>query len=170
MHTQDQMAVETGAGNVFCDRAVVIHIDEIGEDVEATVLEDATESVRVLTVGRRCAEQGFEFTWRPFAPAPELYRPDRRRCDVKVDEDYVPYVESKPGRRGSSRAAKKLFVTVVAADSDVPAADSDAPEDAEAVRPLDEEISEINIVDDVTATDLEIVGQIARLGGGHCGL
>ena len=75
---------------------------------------------------------------------------------MKVDEDYVPHVESKPGRRGRSRAAKKLFVTVTAADSDV-------PEDAEGVRPLDEEISEINIVDDVTATDLEIVGQIARV-------
>ena len=75
---------------------------------------------------------------------------------MKVDEDYVPYVESKPGRRGSSRAAKKLFVTVAAADSDV-------PEDAEAVRPLDEEMFEINIVDDVAATDLEIVGQIARV-------
>ena len=44
----------------------------------------------VLTVGRRCMEQGYAFHWTPGVP-PVLVRPDGVRIQLEV-ENYVPYL------------------------------------------------------------------------------
>ncbi|CAK0819868.1 unnamed protein product [Prorocentrum cordatum] len=163
MDLHDQVAVETGGGNVHCDRAVVTHLSEIGGDVEATVLEDADETVRVLTVGRRCAQLGFEFTWKPFAPAADVFLPDGCRVGVKVDPDFVPYVESQPKPRRDPSAGKRLLVNVAVVD-DGALIDDALPLEADPPQDDDVELGEDEHEEDEKDVEQEDGGEISQIG------
>ena len=119
---QDPSAIETGGGNVYCETAVTVHVDEIDEDIEAAELADAGVDVRVLQVGRRCDEQGFEFTWKPFAPKPEFYKPNRDACRVAVSDDYVPYLESDSTPCKCPAAVKRLLMNTTMPEGRQPGA------------------------------------------------
>ena len=52
----------------------------------------------VLSVGRRCIEEGFEFRWKPYSQHPTFRHPDGTVIVMEV-EGFVPYiVESLPPR------------------------------------------------------------------------
>ena len=51
----------------------MVEMAEIGDTVKAAVLPNTPNA---LSVGRRCAQQGFSFVWRPCEAKPEIWAPD----------------------------------------------------------------------------------------------
>lgn len=84
----DLVTLETANGMVNTKERQMVALDVLEEDSECLVLD---LSVRALSVGRRCAEYGYEFSWRPWATEPVLIRPDGTSVDIQVD-NFVPYV------------------------------------------------------------------------------
>ena len=83
---------ETAAGDVTVDSTISLHSNRIGK-INAVLLEG---SPAVVSVGKRCMEEGYGFYWPPFTP-PHIIHPDgttRVDCIVK---QYVPYIIEKEG-------------------------------------------------------------------------
>ena len=49
----------------------------------------------VLSVGRRCIEEGYEFRWKPYSRNPTFHLPDGTVINMEVD-GYVPYIVEEP--------------------------------------------------------------------------
>ena len=45
-----------------------------------------------MSAGRRCAQQGFSFVWRPWEAKPEIWAPDGTPIECTTDEHFVPIV------------------------------------------------------------------------------
>ena len=82
----------TAAGDVTVDSTIALHSKSIG-DIDAVILKD---SPSVISVGRRCVEQGFGFYWRPYKP-PVVVHPDTKTMIKCAVRDYVPYVVEADG-------------------------------------------------------------------------
>ena len=108
-------AIDTGAGQARVDSAIMTHLEEIGEDVEAAILPGASITTKILTIGRRCAELGYGFYWHPWSSKPEFVKPSGDACKVECDADYVPYLKSA-SRSAGPNARKVLVGSIVDAD------------------------------------------------------
>ena len=62
---------------------------EIGDTVKAAVLPNTPNA---LSTGRRCAQQGFSFVWRPWEAKPEIWSLDGTPIECTTDEHFVPIV------------------------------------------------------------------------------
>ena len=62
---------------------------EIGDTVKAAVLPNTPNA---LSAGRRCAQQGFSFVWRPWEAKRETRAPDGTPIECTTDEHFVPIV------------------------------------------------------------------------------
>ena len=71
-----------------------LHSTALDRDVEPLVLE---QTPSVLSIGRRCMEEGFSFWW-PAGGNPILYMPDGRQIELEVI-DYIPYLREKNTKR-----------------------------------------------------------------------
>ena len=82
----------TAAGDVTVDSTIALHSKSIG-DIDAVILKD---SPSVISVGRRCMEQGFGFYWHPYKE-PVIVHPDTKTIIKCAVQDYVPYVVEADG-------------------------------------------------------------------------
>ena len=72
------------------DTVVKTRLDELEEDIQPIFLPGSLDA---LTVGRRRADQGYEFHWKPFHRVPIFRRPTGEDVDVDC-VSYVPIVRS----------------------------------------------------------------------------
>ena len=79
----------SAGGVVNSVESVVVEMAEIGDTVKAAVLPN---SPNALSAGRRCAQQGFPFVWRPWEAKPEIWAPDGTPIECTTDEHFVPVV------------------------------------------------------------------------------
>ncbi|CAK0813605.1 unnamed protein product, partial [Prorocentrum cordatum] len=87
-HRTDLHQLATANGTIAPDTTAVVGLERLGEDTEAVVLPGR---INALSIGRRCAEYGYTFTWNPFEDKPVRLAPDGTPLDVRVDH-YVPMV------------------------------------------------------------------------------
>ena len=88
---EKSISFDTAAGSITVDASVPLQSKSIGE-IDAVLLKD---SPAVITVGRRCMEQGYSFHWDPFKP-PVITHPDGTKVTCVV-ENYCPYVVEEGG-------------------------------------------------------------------------
>ena len=79
----------SAGGVVRSFESVVVDMADIGDTVKAAVLPDTPNA---LSAGRRCAQQGFSFVWRPWEDKPEIGAPDGTPIECTTDEHFVPIV------------------------------------------------------------------------------
>ena len=79
----------SAGGVVQSTESVVVPMPEIGDTVKAAVLPNTPNA---LSVGRRCAMQGYSFTWRPWQAKPEIWAPDGTEVECSTDEHFVPVI------------------------------------------------------------------------------
>jgi hypothetical protein len=71
------------------DKVVAQQIGELGEVAEPYVLDSTPD---VLSIGRRCVEDGYEFVWKPYSLHPTITTP-RGRVVKLVSRDCCPYLD-----------------------------------------------------------------------------
>ena len=86
----------TAGGIVQPTEASAVFIEELGADVCALKLPQ-DDAPKALSVGKRCATQGYEIWWQPWAPTPVMRRPDGSYMTVSV-ENFVPFITSRHSR------------------------------------------------------------------------
>jgi len=83
---------QTAAGLTKVDSCMNLHSDTLGGEIQAMILKDTPD---VLSIGKRCVEQGFAFHWNS-GESPYILRPDGGRVDCFV-ENNIPYVIEPTG-------------------------------------------------------------------------
>jgi hypothetical protein len=83
----DVLNLSTANGPTASTDEVELDVPNLGIKVETRILEDCPD---VLSMGIRCAEQGFGFYWDPFSYKPRLVRPDGHviRCSYERGGTY----------------------------------------------------------------------------------
>ena len=92
----------SAGGVVNSVESVVVEMAEIGDTVKAAVLPNTPNA---LSAGRRCAQQGFSFVWRPWEAKP---------IECTTDEHFVPIVR----RTKTPLKAAPVVESVVAGSAD----------------------------------------------------
>ena len=64
-------------------------IGELGEVAEPYILDNTPD---VLSIGRRCVEDGYSFNWKPYSLHPTITTPDGRVVEL-TSRDCVPYLD-----------------------------------------------------------------------------
>ena len=90
----------TAAGPYQPQEITAIHLDALGGD--ADVLQLPPGAPNALTVGKRCATQGYEFWWKPWAALPIVRRPDGTSIEVRA-ENFVPFIKSLHGKEANAK-------------------------------------------------------------------
>ena len=76
----------SAGGVVNSVESVVVEMAEIGDTVNAVLLPNTPNA---LSAGRRCAQQGFSYVWRPWEAKPEIWAPDGTPIECTTDELFV---------------------------------------------------------------------------------
>ena len=63
------------------EKIVQQQIGELGEVAEPYILDSTPD---VLSIGRRCVEDGYSFSWTPYSLHPTMTTPRRARCETYV--------------------------------------------------------------------------------------
>ena len=71
----------TGGGEIHPTIVVQAHLTVLDEDFSPLELKG---SPNALTVGRRCAESGYEYSWKPYHRAPTFTKPDGSEVELWV--------------------------------------------------------------------------------------
>ena len=79
--------LDTAGGESEADTSVIFKLDQLDEDVNALVLPSIPY---VLSLGRRCQNEGYGFWWPPYG-LPHLMLPSGRVMVLRV-YDYIPYL------------------------------------------------------------------------------
>ena len=116
--------------------------------VESVVVEMATlgavvrpNTPNALSAGRRCAQQGFSFVWRPWEAKPEIWAPDGTPIECTTDEHFVPIVR----RTKTPLKAAPVVESVAAGSADTrPVGDHEGVAGSSAV--VDDLVSNIGYV------------------------
>ena len=77
--------MQTANGDVTAHHELAVVIDRLDMDIHAIVMDDAPT---VLSLGKRCMEDGYEFHWKLYQ-APVLIAPSGRRESLEL-ENFVP--------------------------------------------------------------------------------
>ena len=89
------LELHTANGLTQVNEAAGLQVQHLGvHEVKPLILESCPP---VLTVGRRCLDEGYSFNWPAFGK-PTLTRPDGKVIELEV-EGYVPYLVESFGRR-----------------------------------------------------------------------
>ena len=81
--------LQTAGGKVHVEWEVPMQVEELDEDIVPLVLKSTPA---VLSLGKRCMQDGYAFEWLPHK-TPTLTTPSGRRIDLVV-EGNVPYLAS----------------------------------------------------------------------------
>ena len=148
-------AIDTGKGESHVDSAVVTHLYALEEEVEAVLLPDASATNKILTVGRRCAEQGYEFYWHPWSPKPHFVKPSGEGCNVQCDGEYVPHLVTSS--RPVNPASRKILVGTAAGEDLRAENDPPAPQlVSDAALSLDTELGKMMLGPDLPIPDCDV--------------
>ena len=71
------------------DKVVQQQVGELGEVAEPYVLDSSPD---VLSIGRRCVEDGYTFVWKPYSLNPTITTPSGRVVTL-VSRDCCPYLD-----------------------------------------------------------------------------
>jgi hypothetical protein len=82
------VTMETANGTISCDRVLQMQIIPFNENIEPYILEDSPD---VLSIGRRCVDEGFSFHWEAGSLAPYFVDQFGKRITLET-EAYVPYL------------------------------------------------------------------------------
>ena len=80
------------------------------------LLPEAAPSTRLLTVGRRCAREGFGFYWYPWMSRPRFVKPSGEDCNVWFGVDYMPHLVSTSRPTEKPNKQRHIFVGTRADD------------------------------------------------------
>ena len=106
------VTLETANGANRADQVVSMTVGGVNERIRPFCLP-ATPSV--LSLGRRCRQEGYAFYWEPYAEVPTLYGPKGTELKVEVIDD-VPYFRDKQNKQtGSTLRGALCGAAVVAA-------------------------------------------------------
>ena len=87
--SDDILVLNTANGSRRVDSEIQLSIAELhGEEVRPKVLP---RTPLVLSLGRRCIDDGYRFEWEPYSQKPILTTPRGRRVTMTVDK-YIPYL------------------------------------------------------------------------------
>ena len=79
----------TANGLVDGDKVVSQQIGELLEVAEPYVLDSTPD---VLSIGRRCVEDGYEFHWGPYSLDPAITTPEGKVVQL-ISRDCCPYLD-----------------------------------------------------------------------------
>ena len=79
----------SACGVVNSFESIVVEMAEIGDTVKAAVQPNTPNA---LSAGRRFAQQGFSFAWRPWEAKPEIWAPDGTPIECTTDEHFVSII------------------------------------------------------------------------------
>ena len=96
--------LHTAGGEVKIDKSLPLHSPAIGQALEPLVLKSTPA---VLSLGRRCRLEGYEFIWRSWAEAPIFKTPQGHRIPIEVIND-VPYIRERPDDPESDPAVPSI--------------------------------------------------------------
>ncbi len=85
MQEPTEAQFDTANGRISSKDRVGVFLDELPRQVKPWLLESTPP---VLSLGKRCMQDGFDFVWKRFEP-PSLVRPDGTISQLKV-EGMVP--------------------------------------------------------------------------------
>ena len=71
--TDNPIALDTASGTATCDEQLQFVWKQLGELGSALILPDTPS---VLSVGRRCIDQGWHFEWPAYSHSPFMIKPD----------------------------------------------------------------------------------------------
>ncbi len=87
--TTAPILLATANGLVDGDKVVSQQIGELRKVAEPYVLDSTPD---VLSIGRRCVEDGYEFHWRPYSLHPTITTPEGKIVQL-ISRDCCPYLD-----------------------------------------------------------------------------
>ncbi|CAK0849503.1 unnamed protein product, partial [Prorocentrum cordatum] len=87
-HREDLCALETANGILNPTETVTVGLPELDEDAEVIELPN---TLPALSLGRRCAQHGYDFHWPACADKPTFLKPTGEPVDIGV-QNFVPVV------------------------------------------------------------------------------
>jgi hypothetical protein len=109
--SENTIALATANGDIVVDRQVNLPVSKLQSQIKPLLLN---ETPPVLSVGRRCMEEGYDFIWRR-GKSPYFITPDKRMIRLTV-ENYTPWLVE----REDSFACPAGVVPVQAGSSEQP--------------------------------------------------
>ena len=85
------IALWTANGLTLAEKEIVLHINRLDMDICAFVLNSTPD---VLSLGRHCAQHGFEFHWKAWVAAPTWTKPNGEVITLPT-ENFVPYLDEE---------------------------------------------------------------------------
>ena len=85
--TEDMIELSTANGRMNVDKEVLMQVGPLKRHIKPLLLSNTPP---VLSVGKRCMEEGFSFHW-PANEAPYLVGPNGKRHQLEID-NLVPYL------------------------------------------------------------------------------
>ena len=82
------------------------------------------QTVRALSLGRRCAEHGYSFRWDAWAQVPVFIRPDGVEVPIKV-ENFVPCIVNSDGAAPPRERRRVHCMPAASSSVVVPEADAE---------------------------------------------
>ena len=83
----ERITFSTANGNIASEKVALTRNAELGCNIDAQILPDTPS---VLSIGRRCTQEGYAFVWPP-GGKPYFVLPDGRRMFMHVLRD-IPYL------------------------------------------------------------------------------
>jgi hypothetical protein len=128
LHEAGPLELNTANGITVSDRKVPLQIAPLLEEINCRVLDSTAP---VLSIGRRCMEEGYCFVWNA-GQAPVLHLPSGKKVNLEVD-GYVPYLRSKRAEACPASSSSSSGDKIPTAPHALQGAEAQAPEQAEPV-------------------------------------
>ena len=123
----EPVVLHTAGGEVNIDKSLPLHSKILGQALEPLVLKSTPA---VLSLGRRCRADGYDFRWRSWSECPVFKTPQGHKIPIEVIND-VPFARERPDDPASDPAVPtipKATVNEAVAEGDVPPPPVPCPE------------------------------------------
>ena len=106
--------INTANGKVTANETIAVKLPNLGIELDPLILKNCPN---VLSMGKRCADEGFGFYWDPFSKTPRLIRPDGKviTCDYRGG---VPIVPSHAFSLEAVKPEEEVYLECVEDDED----------------------------------------------------
>ena len=84
---EEPLELMTANGPIVADKKVALRLRELKGNVNPLVIDD---SPPVLSLGRRCMDEGYSFIWPAWSDSPQLVMPNKRGAIQLKVHNYVP--------------------------------------------------------------------------------
>ncbi len=86
---EKRVKLETANGIISCAEVATKQVGPLTEAVDCLLLDS---SPAVLSIGRRCQLEGYQFVWKPFSSSPYLIHPSTKQRIELTSINYCPYL------------------------------------------------------------------------------